>query len=157
MVIAYKVGGVHKGANGRNYRTVSYVRSDLTTKNHEALLNKHRKVKTTLWGGLHKDGTPKANSLEEATLMMANKQDAKKDNDKKVSAVMKAAASKGKRLRISARKGHFFNKSPEEVMKEVEAYKKPAPKPQQAVHKKKNRPNQKKRKAMKAKKAAAAQ
>ena len=65
MVIAYHVGRCHKKGK-HNVRTVDYIKMDETQGSHDARVDIHKKVKSTVWGGLDKDRNPKADTEREA-------------------------------------------------------------------------------------------
>ena len=197
MVIAYRVGGLrHSNKTGHDYRTVYYVKTDLAKGTHDARVDRKGKVKTTCWGGLNEDKTPKANDRDDAIDKMKRHLNRKKSEYKHAARakLMDMAAAKGTRVKFSAKKGKVFAHSNAKIKKSLEKYNpplhesaiasppvsagvspavsrassrapsrapspppsRPAPRPQNPTHKKKNRPNQRKRKAMKARKAAAA-
>ena len=185
MVVAYRVGSKHHSEKtGHDYRTVYYVKSNLAKGTHEARLDRKGNVKTTCWGGLNADKTPKAENQDEAREKMKRHLRRKKSEytHSARKKIMDMAAAKGARVKFSAKKGKVFAHSNAKIKKSLEKYNppepagispavsrapsrppspprqtRPAPRPQNPTHKKKNRPNQRKRKAMKARKAAAAQ
>lgn len=76
MVIAYHVGKCHK-KNGHLVREVDYIKMDENHGHHYARCDKHRKVKTTVWGGLDKDRQPKAATETKAINMIRAKRQIK--------------------------------------------------------------------------------
>ena len=122
MVIVYEVAkkahiqeGVRKNSTKPHlYKKVKYVSSkhkdgrEIYTR-----VNQKGEIKSTVWGGLTKDGKPKAESKEEAQQMqkaLEAKQAQKRirlyDEEKEYN--KRKAANPGKRVKVSARKGHLL-------------------------------------------------
>ena len=114
MVVAYHVGRcVKKGKH--NIRTVEYIKANMEKGSHDARVDRHKKVKTTVWGGLDKDRQPKAPTARAAKLMVKNI-NKKKANMPTEKAAVEAAAG-GRRLRVSARKHHYYNTTVERLQR----------------------------------------
>ena len=116
MVIAYYVGElVHSKKTGHDYREVKYIKADETPGSNDFRVNRHRKVKSSVWGGLDKDRKPKAPNARVAKEMIRRRKQKKRNMPAEKAAI--EAAAGGRRLRVSARKNHYYNTTVERVQR----------------------------------------
>ena len=119
MVIVYEVAKnahVHEGVRKNSTKPHLYKKVKYVSSNHKngtevlSRVNQKGEIKSTVWGGL-KNGKPKASSLEEAKQMqkeMDARNRKRRSDENKEYQKRKDKAGPGKRVKLSARKGHLL-------------------------------------------------